>query len=505
MAILSDLPVEMLEQVLDPLGDTDLLHLAKVNRTLNSLALKEFFKQAKIDYLHGHIYVNKYNEDNPWEYRHLHTSLVLHALCLCLDASIKNITTLSIFLGRAVKMVLEVQHLTRFICQLESLGSLALHITDRDYGSGTPWTKSFGLLFDVAQSKGVDGLHIYELEPQVTPQSLRARSSSQVLEARRELSFLVVSEHFAELWRQLWGSARDDNPNHSSSIRTIRLSSMLLSHVFFRHTIDILRAHKKTICELILDQVAMDWEYWFYLLDELRFPSLKQFTFKSPSIKDSEDPTFPNLRTFVPFLRRHRNITYLDLNHLPQGGSDHWRSLPVMPNLKVLLAHATVAATLLQRPENSRNLEFLELYSQPTLINHSNPMISSCIWGFDLALAAIASNAQLPVKVSLHLETSIDLCGWIGGRASDIRSAGVVRRLTQVHELAILLGRGPLLGMDFLIDVLPKWLGLFPALEDLSLSLYDKGDRSYISAIADSCPRLKSFEVNGVDILPAQG
>ncbi len=110
MAVWSDLPPEILEKFIVYLGDIDLVYrIAGVSHTLNSLALKEYFRRYAVVAVDC-VVVSSMN-----------TCLILRALRSALW--IKKVSTLTVRLNPSPSIFREVHDLVRFIRQLRSLGS----------------------------------------------------------------------------------------------------------------------------------------------------------------------------------------------------------------------------------------------------------------------------------------------------------------------------------------------------------------------------------------------
>ncbi len=183
--------------------------------------------------------------------------------------------------------------------------------------------------------------------------------------------------------------------------------------------------------------------------------------------------------------------------------STHKEAMPCLPSLITLIAHDSLAACILQRPDNCRYLRHLRLCSRSP---GSMPRIITdfCLPGTEVALAFIASHVPHPIKIEFDLDPVADFSSFRPESAHH-QFLEIPRKLSQVHDITISFGNW-WLHTNFLLRILPRFLGSFPALERLCLNLNISatGRTDLYAAFRNSCPRLKYFMVNEIVVLPVQ-
>ncbi len=519
MAIWSNLPIEIVEEILQDLDSADLMrNVFRVNRTLNFLAPIMCVRQC-------------YDAESM--------CIVLGAgdshltLCALHRADwIKDVPILNVRLNLSQSIFREVHSLARFVNGLDSLGTLNLEITELEDGHNPSklstsdkekeksqylWLKCIRTLQITAFLKGLKGLHTFETTPGLLQEYVYLGSLPRDSEGDLVLEHCKRKgrEFLSSIW-SMGGCSKKNPENPTTSpcichicycnagarahIEDIRISPMLLSHLFREKTMTLLNANASTIHTLNLNEANLYrrvfYDDSFGNLRYFRFPLLEQFIFARPATdsKFNIDTSSKFLDVLLLFLNNHPKVTHLELNNVPTH--EKWalgftQDAPSLPNLRTLIARNDFAAYILQRPGNCKHLELLHLWS---LSPSYHPFISP---GPGLALAAIASNVLHPIKVEIRLETEADCLRWLKG-GIDPRCLVAPLNLRQVHDITIVLGSDIFRDKNLLFDVIPKWIGSFIALRRLQVEAHQFWYRAdLVSAIRCHCPRLESLVMSG--------
>lgn len=518
MASSYDLPVEIFEQIFTFVQDITLVfEIANINYKLRYLATKEYFKRySNIIQPEGIDIGDSYT-----------TARALH-----LATWIKDVPSLTvgIDLDRGLLHAYkQVNTLTNLIRRLDTFGTLNIYITHEipdlagfeapPKAVGRFWRRHFGALLNATLSKAVDGLRI--VGPDLTLKHRRIDMSQEPpmprswrfqnwvvkrtaglyshafpgVRSNRELMKPIIRlRHAHSTSTSVWGKA---------SLKDLQIPPMLLTPLFFWDTIGLLSAHAHTIHTLNFRHVSLDFDHhahWEVLLTQIQFPSLEHFTFTGPpGVRKMNISLIPH-NHLCSFLNRHPKITDLELTDMAWGGDPETaQGIPHLPNLTTLIAHNYLAACILQRPDNCRHLQHLRLCSRsPGILINGSP----CLPGCDVALAAVASYVPHGLKLELGLENAVDIEYWMSGQMSP-RSLEIPRGLTHIRDITIFWRVTYLLDLcsqEALLNVLPNWLGLFPSLERICVTVADLIFDEVIlrTAIRNSCPRLKSCIISGM-------
>lgn len=523
MAVWRELPLEILEKILVSSSDADLVYrIANVSCTLNSLALKEYFRRFAV------VGAECVAVDNT------NTRLALRALRSALW--IKKVSALTVRLNTSPSIFREIHDLSWFIRQLDSLCTLNLYILGHVYTPsfmsprieraklGNLWWRCFGAVLGATLSKGVEGVCVFESAPDMLDKYIGMDHEPPILGyekfrnwvAKRRNKFLSYIREAGEDHGHLPDPLKDPvlhllerdteiNACGNPSVQSLHLPRMLLSPLLFRDTLAVLSVHSHTIHTVNLHEVVMDPTYWKRFFETLRLPLLEQFTFTGP-------PTFVAAETLIPvdfllsFLRRHPKVTHLQLQNILRESilqSVFKYEPPSLPKLRALTAHAALAGYLLEPWGNCKHLEFLCLSCLSPHSPSTVRPVGVCTPHFDMALTVVTSEISQPLKLELELETAADIIPWMS-EDENSRPPEYLYMLTHVHDVEIFLGGNTTINTNFLANVFPKWLGSFSALHRLHIHIHINIKKKHIlsSAILALCPHLLTLMIN-YEVIPS--
>lgn len=435
---------------------------------------------------------------------------------------IKNVPTLTVRFPLDDDIFRKIYSLTRFVRGLDSLRELNFYITE--FSDRSPETarkpkkmveskkqcyKRFRALLNAAFSKGMEELRIYEPGPGSLSNFMDMNSLPL------SLTRGIVRHWMKKKWFKLlsfvrpaeWYSRRREEystictcPECSlkacakTQMKGVRFSPLMLSQFLRLYMFCVFYQHGSTIRTLNLDESEVHWNssyrgVWGGFLDQFQFRLLEQFTFTGAvEVLPGNPPT--NINTILSFLSRHPTITHLEVTSNPTLFDQPFtQEAPSLPNLKSLVARGDVAAYILERPSNCERLELVHLWCSPTTVFSNST-------GPGLGLAAVASNVKHPIKLELRLDGEHVL--WF---QEDME---LPRRLTQVHDVRVILWDGVCvqhLGR-LLLEILPRWLGLLPALKQFRVDANPQAGEVLCPAILRFCPRIELLMINEVVFYP---
>lgn len=530
MATWYDLPFEIVDQILKPLDDTDLINnVIYVNSTLRSHVSREYLRRRNIAESKSIVLGD--------------TDIRSTLRALQKADWIKNVPILTVRLRLTPSVFATINDVASFIHGLDSLGTLNFEI-DKDgetnqqerymllrnfgnpfYDDGKQklrdqWWGCFIALLNAAFSKGLKGLHISEPTPGMLYEYSGMYNITMVpsLSGLRHIGAMCgfgllscfqpagwYSKKFSKYSIKCLCNLCTAEASGKARIQDVRLSSVMLSRLFWypdTTVFTILRVHASTIHTLHLDEYKGLFDKtgrsWSSVLRGLRFPLLERFTLTGgpPCGYDhygSESTGITDINNLLVFLNCHPRIVHLELTKsLKTRNITFTQGAPSLPNLRTLIARNDVAAHILQQPGNCGRLGLLHLRSG-RLVNHDieRGLFSP---GPGCALAAISSNVSHAIKIEFSLTTAPHCLLWMN------EDANIPPQLKQVSEIRILLENDDISrNEDLVLNVLPKWLESFPALERLRVDLENDGYRADLRAAilrSRARLRLKSLMIN---------
>ncbi|KAF9452953.1 hypothetical protein P691DRAFT_802804 [Macrolepiota fuliginosa MF-IS2] len=273
-------------------------------------------------------------------------------------------------------------------------------------------------------------------------------------------------------------------------------SPSLMSSLCFSKTLGMFGQFAHTIRILSISYETRDQHRWVALLEQIQLPRLDSLYCHGAVVLFVAQPTI-TAEMIISFVSRHPALTHLEIRNIPPL-LDHPETIPLLPNLRSLVSHATFTAFLLQNPDNCRHLNSVFILSQAP--KAPVPASYNFYPSMDSTLTSIASFASGATQLRLDFATVSDVSGWMNEHIR-LDSASVLRKLTQVHHLKVwpVLNASRIPGGS-LLEVLPKWLALFPSLEVLYVGI--TGAQVFYDEVVGSCPQLKVFNVDRKHILP---
>ncbi|KAF9454364.1 hypothetical protein P691DRAFT_787680 [Macrolepiota fuliginosa MF-IS2] len=533
MGTLSDLPTEILEQVIVHLNDAMLLRAAQVNQRLNSVALSEFFKRHNV-FRYKSIVV-----DSP----HGETMTTLRALCMAVW--IKHVPLLIFHINPGIPDLFdEVYGLTVFIDQLEHFGSLDLHIgfgtwrevmpptSHERMARGQHWRDAFFSLLEIVLLKGTQRLYIsdrqkmqdyLEMDQDGLPSVLRYGASLRrlggwIIKKGRGIvhsafvrgldeEVVVYGPRSPRTMIKRWGSNRSTVINAGcitpSVPRVLGLEQLLLSSpslispLFFSRTLSMFRGFAGTLRILSISYETRDQHRWATMLEQIELPRL-DYLYCHGIGTHPVDPPMTITEMIILFISRHPSLTNLEVRNLPPLLNPP-ESTPVLPNLRSLIAHATFTKFLLQNPDNCHHLDKLFILPQiPSDAPH--PTSTDYYSEVDTTLSLIASFTPGAIQLQLYITAMPDALNWMNEHIR-LDSTSVLRRLARVRHLTVwVFPSTPRVPEGPLLEVLPGWLALFPSLEVLYVGV--TGTQVFYDEVVGLCPQLRAFDMGDGKTLP---
>ena len=280
-------------------------------------------------------------------------------------------------------------------------------------------------------------------------------------------------------------------------------SSMLLYYPFRYHwTLKTLNTSPLTT--LSLESLNLSTADWSQLLPYLILPSLSKLSIANCRI------IFADL---TAFLTRHPSITTLDLNKSTPIPYAHNPPFPkdILPELTTLIAYPEYLIHLLRPPSDDHSvlpaLTSITLPYPPSLYS-SHQSDQSDLTFLDTALSSIAIRPLSHSEITLTLEfwSSARMLEWFTRHVLQGPKVSVLGSLHHIGSLRLLIMDVLFELNDATMEVLARWLGLFPRLQYVMLgessyfiNLKEGAAKTLVKPVGENCPRVEVM-IGGEDL-----
>lgn len=492
----ADIPTELVEQILGDCDYSSLLNLGRVNKDLNKIALRAYLGSKVVDRLviDRRVDVSGALYDPPWQ----------PARALCLALWIPNITAFSYQLefNNYECMVHEFRCIVAFLRNmsaptLKELALSARFLPVSDHNAlrvdGERHLKIWSELIEVALLKGCKELDIQEMSIGVQPTHLNPSRLSPPTPAEPSVQPRSFLQSSGDVIRRAMNFKRSPSNTQAQGLESVRLASAsLLRRPLLPYTLRLLRRNAETIKRLTLfphtdPREDTNWDGFLSGVGCIKFRNLTHFTFRG-----SERIRARHLYDLFVFQKTIVEID-LDISVVFCCSDNHLWPLS-LPRLRTLRIGPMASSTMGWVFGNFRT---------PNLDRIIFPRLSPCTTtSMMLNLGKLrkmkkASRVTLEISVPLHDEKWIIELEWLLEYFEQRWGSSDVRKYRKVE----LIGR---ISQDIhrrrLMDILPRWMALFPFLEELTFSLCDGEplEEDLVQAIAERCPRLKKVQTRSL-------
>lgn len=277
-------------------------------------------------------------------------------------------------------------------------------------------------------------------------------------------------------------------------------TSMLLEPPFFHKTIHILQTQAPALRELYLIGAKATTDVWHELFSSIHLPALETFCYMidTPIIYH---PTL-TLQIVHDFLVRHPTIQSLELYGIIIPPEFPELQESILPNLTRLDAHPQVVAWFLKDAKQLPKLDTVHITSEYTASWMDRPNTYA---HFDEGILSVSTH---PRATNLHFKfnTELELLPWLMAHIDLGRTGSALGQLVNVNKLTISCQQSVDIPRDALVNVVPRWLCLFPSLEEFVVADLPCPDevlefKEFHVAVVRACPGLKRFMVCDKEIL----
>lgn len=501
LAILTDLPHELLTQIIYPLDTESIYALAKTCKTLHFFALPLFLSRNSIDIRTQFPEYVSMSCPSKEGLIALGTSL--------LATNLRNIQYRCIT-NDADRLFYDIRALRRLLARFPSLHTF----TWAHHPSSTPndakldmqkWSTEFSALVDAALQKSCKDLCI---DGSDTLFSLSSEEPNL-----RELSppkSWKISSNTAR-WKMLSIFSKTKNqplppcpPPAPQCASFYIMSSMLLHPQLLRWFQSTLQANAGAMTQLAFNKVVVSSTTWHQLLPTLTLPALYSFEWNSGDhLADGKGVALEDIETF---LRCNPSIASLTLSGVFIPDKTPQLRKPILPQLQILNAHPKFIAWILCPKVPFQPPAAVTLLAESGDFDYDQ---------FDEALSAIAlshSYTNTP-RLGLNFSSKTGVHEWIQKHISNSTTVTVqgsvsrfVTNFTMVEDLTLHTKFWMTLndGKDPIVQLLPQFLALFSSLEKVNFGEQPfsaqqidlKGCKDLLKKIMSLCPRLKAVSVN---------
>ena len=497
LATLTDLPHELLIQIIHPLDTQSIYTLAKTCKTLHFFALPLFLSRNGI-YIRTQLpeYVSMTFPSKEGLIA-LETSL--------LATTLRNIQYSWPWYGRtnddADRLLHDIRALRRLLARLPSLHTftwassnvMAPNDPKRDMQK---WSTEFSALVDAALQKSCQNLFINDAffppsSEQPNLQELPAPKSWKILSKTARWKVLSI---FSKTKNQPLSPCPPPAPQCASFNIT---SSMLLHPKFLRWFQSTLQANAGAMTRLALKKVIVSSSTWHQLLPTLTLPALYNFELTSgDQLVDGMGVALEDIETF---LRCNPSIELLTLSGIVIPDTTPRLREPILLKLREIDAHPKIIAWILCcKVPQFRPLAAVTLLTESGEFDYDQ---------FDETLAAIALYSSTnTLRLGLNFSSKTGVHEWIQKHISNPTTAqgsigGCIANLAMVTSLTLHTKLWMRLddGDEPIVRLLPQFLALFSSLENvhfLAQQIDLKGCKNLLKKIMSVCPRLKAVSLN---------
>ena len=495
LAQLTDLPHELLTQIIIPLDDESIYAFAQTCKIFHFFALPLVLSRNGIRIIGSDVV----SITNP-------SKEGLSALRTSLFAP--NLESVHFYASAEVcRLFSDLRTLQKLLLCLPLISSLSLSypsypdIVDSGFQCDLlvpqKWSVELAALMDTALQKSCRYLHISgggklfadpdELDSQEQP-ALNFKTLSAT--ARRKLSsFFSKTTHLPKT-------------SHSPSrLSLFYVSSPMLLHPYlFCWTQTRLQANARSLTHLRFHGVSSS--SWHQLLATLTLPSLFQFEIVTThQLVGGPGVALGDMHTF---LGRHPSIQVLNLSAINFPKPTPELRNPILPRSHTVGAHPKIIAWLLRgTAAHFQKLKFITIASEPGDFDYDQ---------FDEALEAVALCYQMDaIHLGLNFVSKTGLHKWIEKHLSKPTAPsdsviGCIRNLARVTDLTVRTRFWMRMddGDEPVVQVFPRFLALFPSLEKVNFpEQYFPSEeiilnqcKDFLRKVVSVCPKLKAVSVN---------
>lgn len=502
LATLTDLPHELLTQIIYPLDAESIYTLAKTCKTLHFFALPLFLSRNS-------IHIRKQRPECVSISCPSKEGLIALGTSL-LARNLRSIQYYGCNTDDAGRLFYDIRALRRLLARLPSLHAFTwahyplsgnvVAVNDAKLDM-QKWSTEFSALVDAALQKSCKDLFINGGDALFLPSPeqtyLQEPPSPKIRKILANTARWKVLSIFSKTKNQPLPPCPPPAPQCASFCIT---SSMLLHPQLLPWFQSTLQANAGAMTRLVLNKVVVSPATWHQLLPTLALPALHTFELNSgDQLVDGMGVALEDIETF---LRRNPSIELLTLSGIIMPDITPRLRKPILPKLRAMDAHPKFIAWILCCKQ-FRPLAAVTLLAESGQFDYDQ---------FDKALAAIALYSYADtLRLGLNFSSKTGVHEWMQKHISNATIAqGSVRRcianLTMVTDLTLYTKFGMRLddGDEPIVQLLPQFLALFTSLEEVDFGAQPfsarqidlKRCKGLLKKIMSLCPRLQSVLVD---------
>ena len=510
LATLTDLPHELLTQIIYPLDTESMYTLAKTCKTLHFFALPLFLSRNCI-----HI------ETQYPEYVSMSCPSKEGLIALGTSMLATNLRTIQYrcTTDDVDRLFYDIRLLRRLLARLPSLNAFTWAHYPSSSNVVAPndakldmqkWSTEFSALVDAALQKSCQDLVIYGSDALFPPSSeqpnlhgLPAPKSWNILSNTARWKVLSI---FSKTKNQPLPPCPPPAPQCTCAAFSIT-SSMLLHPQLLRWFQSTLQANAGAMTRLALNKVVVSSSTWRQLLPTLTLPVLYSFQLNAgDQLVDGMGVALEDVETF---LRCNTSIALLTLSGIIIPDMTPRLRKPILPKLRMVDAHPKFIAWILScKVPQFRPLAAVTLSAESDEFDYDQ---------FDEALAVIALYSYTnTLGLVLNFSSKTGVHKWIQKHVSNSTTAQgsvsqrCITNLTMVTYLTLYTKFWMRLndGEEPIVRLLPRFFALFPSLEKVDFweqpfsarQIDLQGYKDLLKKIMSLCPMLKAVSVNNRSI-----
>jgi hypothetical protein len=272
-------------------------------------------------------------------------------------------------------------------------------------------------------------------------------------------------------------------------------SAMMLHSLFFRNTLDLIRANSGSLRHLVLDYIKTSTSTWKKLLKNISLPRLENFTFKLYGQTVGEE----NLPSIVlEFLTRHPTIRELELEGINPGAQyPEFDSTNLLPVLESFEATPRTLSWLLQNPTAYPKLKRISHTYDYCLPGSKNGLYAI----FDIGMVPLSelityTTSTRPVNVKFKFSTESGFVTFFLIRGFSFIAPTPSQVFRSVEKMTI-FGHHNKKFVENFKELLPA-LEMFPNLKQLEFceveNIEELRKTNLIDTVRGSCPLIERVE-----------
>ncbi|KIJ90953.1 hypothetical protein K443DRAFT_115855 [Laccaria amethystina LaAM-08-1] len=494
---LTELPHELLMQIINPLDDESICALAKTCRHLHFFALPLFLSRHGVRTLPPNCVSITCPSKKALSV--LWASLFME--------NIKKIQFHTID-EDADRLLSDICSLRRLFARLPSFCSLPLIYSTHGFIENSAlhnpafdmrkWSAELSALLDTAIQKSCQSLYIFGTDDVSTSCSSRPDPQEQLA---TKVGKVLPGKASRKLFSFFSRAKIPPDPPRTQLNDFIIASSMLLQTQFFRWTLSTLQANAATVTQLKFNKAIANSSTWHQLLSTLALPLL--FSFELIADGQLVEGKNVDLRDVEVFLTRHPSILILNISGIPIPDLVPQFQNPILPRLCYIEAHPKFIAWLLHyHLAHFQTLKVVTITTESSDFGYNK---------YDEALEAISLSYVNIAQLSLNF-VSNNGHEWmqkhISSSMTPLRS--IITHLSRITSLTIQTNYWMMLDDrdDPMVQLLPQFLALFSSLEKVNFNQQLcatqranlKGCKDIFKKILSACPRVKTILINSAVI-----